>query len=186
MIDAVVSTAAGYAISHSHAMRSTRTGPRTLCAMAPSEFLKLLMAAHGLNQKTLAARLGRPTDQPTIGKFLRGEVSDPRAHWAKKAPKELGFNPLALADPDVARQEASRLGLRGLAAAPVAAARQAQAGIDPGMLALQIADVMRRCSPSQRKTAAALFAGAAEDPDEAPQIASALRALLSKRDGTNG
>lgn len=188
MVD-VVSTRAAYAISHSHAMRSLSVDRQMLSDMRCSEFLQLLLARREMGPTEAARAIELPSAQGTISKFLRGDVQDPRGQWTKLLPKKLGFDAAALRDEDVAEREAAKLGLKGVgeAPAPIPITRKPkQAQIDPGMLALQIADLMRGFSPCQRKTASALFAGAAETPDEAPQIAAALRALLSKRDGTNG
>ena len=184
----VVSTAAAYAISHSNAMRCAAPTWPTLCGMDRVAFLAKLLEARSLKSSTAAALIDRPTDQGTISKFLAGRVKDPRGEWAKRLPKALGFDPAALRDDEVATKEALRLGIVEDAPAPtVKLAREArQNRIDPGILALQIADLMRGYSQSQRETASALFQGAARQPDEAVAIAAALRALLSKRQVANG
>lgn len=151
------------------------------------DFLAALLRSKGMGPTAAAALIKTPGAQGTISKFLARNVGDPRGTWAKELPRAMGFDPAALRDDDVARAEALRLGLLADGVAPLASLKAARAArqvrIDPGMLALQIADLMRAYSQTQRETAGALFQGAAKTPDEAPAIAAALRALLTKRTG---
>lgn len=186
----VVSTLTAYAISHSTAMRSHRSEWPTVEPMDRFNFLKALLTSKGMGPTAAAELIRVRASQGNISRFLKREVVDPRGKWTKELPRAMGFDPAALRDDDVARSEALRLGLLTEGVAPPASIKSArearQARIDPGMLALQIADLMRGYSQSQRETASALFQGAARSPEEAPAIAAALRALLTKRDGTNG
>lgn len=171
-------------------MRLPRCGWFTVEGMDRFDFLQALLTSKGMGPTAAADLIRARTSQGNISRFLQRDVADPRGKWTKDLPRAMGFDPAALRDDDVARSEARRLGLITGGVAPPASiktAREArQARIDPGMLALQIADLMRGYSQSQRETASALFQGAARAPDEAPAIAAALRALLTKRDGTNG
>ncbi len=147
------------------------------------KLFNLLLARAGLTPNSLAAVIAMPTAQGNIWRYSKGEVADPRGKWVQAAATYLKVHRTALVDDDAARIEAERQGLSLNAANEPATRyhppeRKRQAGIDPGMLALQIADLMRGFSESQRRIAAPLFQGAAENPDEAPKIAAALRALL--------
>lgn len=154
-----------------------------LACVKPHVFLSLLLESKGLTDSTLASAINLPKTQGTINKFLAGGVKNPRSSWVKPAAKHLNITWTALVDEDAAEQEAQRLGLLdGPVQAreqPTPAYRPRQAQIDPGMLVLQIADLMRAFTPAQREIAAPLFQGAAKDPDEATNIAAAIRALLA-------
>jgi hypothetical protein len=184
-----------YAISQSHFKRIA--GPfhsRMQQAMSKTHpallshhlLFDALLKRHGLFANTLAAEIGLPTSQGTISKFQRGLVRDPRGGWIEPAAQRLGVKAAALRDDSAAREEAARLGISLNTARepspiwPVNAASRGQARIDPGMLVLQIADLMRAFNPAQRELAAPLFKGAAEHPEEATKIAAALRTLLSE------
>lgn len=156
--------------------------------MDPHDFFTLLLRAKGMTATSLARAIGLPKSQGTISKFENGDVKAPRGAWVARAVEHLQIDPAALQYPAVASREAARLGLSS-ERTPDAELRFApkvkQARIDAGMLVLQIADLMRGYSEARRKLAAPLFHGAAENPEQAPKIADAVRALLAD-DGNRG
>lgn len=158
--------------------------PGKFVGMKPHEFIDSLLVSKGLTGNGFARELGKPKWQPTINRFLNGKTKDPRAEWVEPAAKKLGVSTDAFRSELVATSEAERLGLsepgRKLVAMQPQSRYRAQSRIDPGMIAIQIGDLMREHDDAVRAAAAALFSGAAMKPDEAATIAARLRGLLAE------
>lgn len=160
--------------------------------MRPRDFLKALLDAKGLTANGLAMKVNRPAAQGNISRYLTGDVQNPRGAWVELAGKELGFDPAALIYEATAEREYARLmGQKSgagnqVSRAPIPLpAKSKRTAIDPGMLVIQIADLMRAFDQDQRDLAAPLFAGAARAPDKAPAIAASVRALLDGQQKRN-
>lgn len=187
MMAVVVLTRQMYAMLHEHAMSHRMTLGPNLADVTPQALLRALLERDGLTANALAVELHRPKMQGTLSRYLRGETKDPRSAWVSLVAKKFKVPESAFRDEETATQVAARLGF--VEGAPVVsmagqrATKTRQNRIDAGMLALQIADLMRSVSPSKRTAAAALFSSAATAPDDAPSIASSLRALLEEPSG---
>lgn len=160
-------------------------------SMRGPQFLEAVLASKALTPNALAVAIQRPGSQGTISRYISGKVSEPKQSWTVPAARYLGFDHLALSDERTAAREAERMGLMGTVVTRLEERRpRVQARIDPGMLILQISEVMRGHSQSIRDVAAPLFSSAALcSPEDAAKLADAARAILrveAPRSGTAG
>lgn len=156
--------------------------------MEPRTLFKLLLDSKFLNPDRLAREMkdAHKTEsnlQTTFHRFLKpsGSTKDPRRSWTTPTAEFLGVHPDAFHSKTVAQQEAERLGLKEDGAVRQFARRApGVTRIDPGMLAIQIGQLMGDHDDATRRAAASLFAGACEHPDNASEYAGRLRGLLAQ------
>lgn len=155
--------------------------------MTPHELYQALLKTKGLSDTSLARELRRPSLQPTLSRFRSGETKDPRQEWVELVAKYFNVPTEAFRSDQKATEVAAALGLDSgeSRVRDELPRRRKQAGIDPGMLVLQLADVMRPVNAATREAAAALLSSVVRDPAQAPVLATRMRNLLAPIPGQN-
>lgn len=153
--------------------------------MDPRDLVSSILAIKERTPSRFLVEHGLAKLQPTFSRWLSRQTKDPRAHWTVPVAKALGIKPAALHDEAAADEEAMRLGLLKMPPAAASlhalpARRPRQARIDAGVLALQLADLMRGFEQDIRDAAAPLFKIAATQPERGGEVAEKLRQLLAE------